>query len=134
MDNAGSGTPESDAVFLRHAAKEVVNLFVGDAGSRQIGLHSDISLYQVVAVNRRRHGHAVLSCVHKLQQSHLRRCVLHGHAVGSEVHIVFSALVAFQLAVVVKVSIEHLLGKRQRPVKHLCSVHYLLPVRGIKLL
>ena len=132
MDDAGSGGPEADAVFARHRLQEVVHLAVGLTRRGQVAPGPHIGPYQVVAMHGCRHGHLRLACVHKLQQRHLRRGVLHGHAVGAEVDIFFTSFIWPQLCGIEKVGHEHFLRIGERPLEHCSRLRHAVGIGSIE--
>ena len=92
VDNAGTGSPKAYAIACGGRFEEVVDFGVGLIGGGEVALGPVGGANQVVAMNRGRNGRLCASGVHKLQQGHLSRGVLHGHAVGVETGIVFTAL------------------------------------------
>ena len=93
VDDARTGLPEADAVFVGNGLEEIVNLIVLVDSLLQIRIGLHLGLNQVIAVHRRGYSGRFLSGLHELQQRHLRCRVLHGDAVGSEIHVIHSALV-----------------------------------------
>ena len=90
VDDAGSRFPETDAVFRSHALQESIHLAVGFQSDRQVGTGPLIGLNQMVTMHGRRNRHRIFPRIHELQQRHLRRRVLHGYPVRSEIHIIRS--------------------------------------------
>ena len=80
--------PQNPMPYLRrHRAEEVVDLLVGVDGDAEVDVGADLGLDEVVAVHGRRHGDLGQAGGHELQQRHLRRGVLHRHAIGVEVGV-----------------------------------------------
>ena len=67
----------------------------------------------------------ILTCIHKLKQSHLRSCILHSHTVGTEIHIILPPFVIFQIGYIIQMSIQNFLGQRQRAFQYSPYVFYL---------
>ena len=97
VDNTGTGLPETDVILTRHRLQEVIHFTVFLHRLGQVGRCTYISPYQMVTVYRGRHCHPALSGIHKLEQCHLCRGILHGHTVGTESHIVLSTPVRLEL-------------------------------------
>ena len=119
VDDPGAGLPEADAVAVRHAAEEVVHFAIRTVGRGQVFVRAHVGLDQVVAVHRGGDGRTVASGVHELQQRHLRRRVLHRHAVGTEIDVVRAADVGvpdgqFRPVGVEQVRVKDFLGECQR--------------------
>ena len=96
MYDACARSPEPYVILGRYRAQEVIDLLVGRHSRRQVLIRTYVGLYEVVAMHRSRHRHTVLSGIHELQQRHLRSSILHRHAVGTEIHVVGSALIWLQ--------------------------------------
>ena len=111
VDDACAGLPEAYAVFVGHRLQEVEHLIVAIDGRLQVLIGADSSLDQVVAVYRRRHCRLSFTGLHELQQGHLCGGVLHGHTVGSEVHVAAATGVALGGVALPKVVIEDFLGQ-----------------------
>jgi hypothetical protein len=112
VDDAAARLPEAHAVALPGGAQEVVDLTVGLVGELEVGVRADVRLDEVVTVDGRRDRDLVLAGEHELQDGHLRRRVLHGHAVGPVVGVVHAALEP-TLGRVVEVGEQHLLREGQ---------------------
>ena len=91
VDDAGPRLPEADAVLVGHGLEEIVDLVVPVDGLLEVRVRADLGLDQVVAMHRGGHGGLRLAGLHELKQGHLGGGVLHGHPVGSEVHVVGAA-------------------------------------------
>ena len=124
MDDAGTGSPESDVVLAAHALEEVVNLLVSLTGFGKVLLHTHIGSYEMVAMDSGGNGHTVLASVHELEQGHLSGGILHGHAVRSEVDVVVQTLVGTKTRLVVNMSVKHFLGVSKTAAKDFACVSY----------
>ena len=113
VNDAGARLPEPDAVFVRHGLEEIVDFVVAVDGLLEIGIGPHLGLDQVVTVHRGRHRRLGLSRLHELQQGHLGRRVLHGHAVRSEIHVVRASGEGGLGRSVPQVGVEDFLGQRQ---------------------
>ena len=82
----------------------------------EVDLRADLGLNQVIAVDRRGHGHFGKTCGHELEECHLRCCVLHRDAVRVEVGV---AVTTFEFLVlgVGEVVDEDLFRQCQRPIQ-----------------
>ena len=87
VDDAGSRSPEANAITRRGRLQEVVHLFISVLRRGQVLAGAYISTNQVVAVDGGRHCNMALASIHKLEDSHLSRRILHGNAVRAEVDI-----------------------------------------------
>ncbi len=113
MDDARPGFPETESVTVGHAPQEIVHLAVRLGGRRHVGGRSAVGHDQMVAMDRSRHRRTVAPGVHELQQRHLRRGILHGHAVGAEVHVVFAPDERPGVRAVEQMGVKNLFGQRQ---------------------
>ena len=118
MNDTGPGFPETEPVAVGHAFEKIVHLAVRIVGGRHIGSGPPVGLNQVVAVHRRRNGRTVAAGVHKLQQRHLRRGILHRHAIRTEIHVIDPSAERFRIRRIVQVRIEDFLRQRQRRSFH----------------
>ena len=118
MNDTGPGFPETEPVAIGHAFEKIVHLAVRIVGGRHIGSGPPVGLNQVVAVHRRRNGRTVAAGVHKLQQRHLRRGILHRHAIRTEIHVIDPSAERFRIRRIVQVRIEDFLRQRQRRSFH----------------
>ena len=132
MDDSGARLPEPDAIFRCHAFQKVVNLSVRIACGRQILLHSLICLNQMIAMHGRGHSHLLLSCIHELQQGHLRRSVLHRHPVGTKIHIIFSPAECSHRLFIIQMCIQDLFGQSHRPIQFLSGIFHFRPIRRVE--
>jgi hypothetical protein len=119
---------------LADTTQEVVHLAVGLTGCGQVLRHTHVGTDQVIAMHAGRHGTPALAGIHKLQQRHLCRSVLHGHTVGTEVYVVGTSLERLQVGRVEQVGIKHLLGVGERAAQYLTGCGYFGGVRSIKML
>ena len=113
VNNAAAWAPKPDAVFGRHAAQKVVDLFIGVDGYAHVDARTDFGHNQVVAMHGGWHGRGGQAGGRKLQQRHLRGGVLHGHAVGVEVGVAAAAF-NFLAGWVGQMVHQNFLGQRQR--------------------
>ena len=67
----------------------------------------------MIAMNRARHRDCFLVGLHELQHRHLRRGILHGHAVGTQRQHGLAAVPGLRLPIV-DMRDEDLFGQRQR--------------------
>ncbi|TPW12294.1 MAG: aconitate hydratase, mitochondrial precursor [Acidimicrobiaceae bacterium] len=119
VDDAAARPPEPDSVLGAHRAEEVVHLAVDVDGDAEIDACPDLCRDEVVAVHRGRHRSGRQAGGHELQQSHLRRRVLHRDPVGMEVVVRPTALDrACRVGEVVE---EDLLGEGERTTEPLAS-------------
>ncbi|MCG3120622.1 MAG: hypothetical protein ALAOOOJD_03403 [bacterium] len=81
VDDAGARIPKADAVFVGNAGEKFIHLLVLIARPRQIRMRTELGLNQMIAMHRARHDGLRQARAHELQQRHLRRRVLHGHAI-----------------------------------------------------
>jgi hypothetical protein len=91
VNDSGTRFPETDAIFVGNIAQEIEHLLVGHLCRLQVGICIPVSLNQVIAMHGRRHCHLFPARVHQLQQGHLGSGILHGHPVGSKVHVIFGS-------------------------------------------
>ena len=78
----------------------------------------------MVAVHGARHRHLGLASLHKLQQRHLCRGILHRNAVRTEVNIRLTALKFGHMCSIKQVGVQNLLSQCKRVVQHLAgSLH-----------
>ena len=133
MDDAGSRFPEADAVFLRDAAQEIVDLFVGAERVSQICLRLDAGENQVIAMNRSGNGRSLSARHHELQQRHLGGGVLHGDTIRVQVHVVLSPLKRAR-GFLREMGIEDFLRKRQRTGQQVAGASNLPWQPGIEFL
>ena len=126
MDDAGTRSPEANAIFQRNRTKEIVHLTVGLESGREVFLHTYIGTNQVVAMNRSRNSHTRFASIHELEQSHLSRSILHSHTVRAELNVIDSTLERLQCVVGIHMGKQHLLGVGQRTANGLpCRVDFL---------
>ncbi len=111
VDDAGTGLPEADVIAGGGRPKEVVHFLVLPVGGPEVVVGTLVGTDEVVAVHTGRHGHLLHAGVHKLQQGHLRRSILHSHAVGTEVGVVGAAVITVQAVGRIEVCIENFLGQ-----------------------
>ena len=114
MNDARARLPEARAVPLRHRLQERVDLVVLLLRRRQVLARAGAGLDEVVAVDGRRHGNAVLARKHELQQRHLRRRVLHRDPVRLQLQIALAGDQVLPMGIV-EVSVEDLLRQVERP-------------------
>ena len=110
VNDSGARLPEADAVTRGYIAQKVVNFFVCFGCRSNVLLCSFVRLYQVVTVHGGGNSHFFFSCIHELKQCHLGSRVLHSDAVGTEIYVVFTPLVVFQIALIEQMGIQNLLG------------------------
>ena len=132
MDDSGTRSPETDMVFLRNRLQEVVNLLISLASLRKILRSTHIGTNQVITMYGSRYGHLVLTCIHELQERHLRSRILHRHAIRSEVNIFYTSFIWSQLCWVEKMCKEHLLGISKRSFHRSLSLGYTFRIRSVK--
>ena len=132
MDNSCSRFPEANAITGRYITEEIVYFFISQSCRSNIRLCTFIRLYQVIAMHCRRHSHLILTCIHKLKQSHLRSCILHSHTVGTEIHIILPTFVIFQIGYIIQMSIQNFLGQRQRAFQYSPYVFYLSFISSVE--
>lgn len=118
MDDAAAGLPEAEGVLLADGVEEVVDFPVLVIGAGEVLLAADLGLDEVVAMDRAGHGGLAAARGHELEQRHLRRRVLHGHAVRTQVQVALAADDLLRRGLV-QVSVDDLLGQRQRTVQAL---------------
>ena len=70
---------------------------------------------QVVAMHGGGHAHGLAARAHELQQRHLGGCILHRHAVRTELAEILQRRQLAQGATVIEMGIQDLLGKSKRP-------------------
>ena len=87
MDDARARGPEAYSELCRRRLQEIVDFLVLGLCGRKVFTHAHVGTNEVVAMHCGWHGDMTLASVHELQERHLRRGVLHGHAVGTEIHI-----------------------------------------------
>jgi hypothetical protein len=87
VDDAGAGSPETDAVARRSAAQEVVDLPVRLPGALHVAVGADVGLDEMVAVDGGGYGGLVSTGEHELEQRHLGGRILHGDAIRVERHV-----------------------------------------------
>ena len=73
--------PETHAVLVRGRGQEVVHLLVAALGDREILDRPDLGANQMVAVHGGRHRRLRPAGGHELENRHLRRRILHRHAI-----------------------------------------------------
>ena len=110
VNDSGARLPEADAVTRGYIAQKVVNFFVCFGCRSNVLLCSFVRLYQVVTVHGGGNSHFFFSCIHELKQCHLGSRVLHSDAVGTEIYVVFTPLVVFQIALIEQMGIQNFLG------------------------
>ena len=113
VDDAGSRLPETHSVARSRGGKEAIDLAVGPAGLGEVGLDALAGADEVVAVYGGRGADALLAGVHELEDGHLGRRVLHGHAVRAEAGV--TAPRRFRRAGLVQMREKYLLGKSEGP-------------------
>ena len=133
MDDARPGFPETESVTVGHAPQEIVHLAVRLGGRRHVGGRSAVGHDQMVAMDRGRHRRTVASGVHELQQRHLGRGVLHGHTVGTEIHVVFAPDERPAGRAVEQMGVKNLFGQRQGRALGLACPAYPLGERCVHL-
>ncbi len=131
VDDARTGFPEADAVLVADALQEVEHLVALVERLLQILLRSHTRLDQVVAVYGAGHGHFGAAGGAELEQGHLRGGVLHGHAVGCEIHIIGAALVGGLRLAVPQVGVQDLLGVGERLAHHFASDGHTLRIAAV---
>jgi len=94
-----------------------VHLLVGLLGDRQVSRGTLLRGDQVVAVDGGGRLHARQAAADELQHRHLRRGVLHGHAVGAQLEVRLAA--HGRGCGVVQMPVDDLLGQRQRALQRL---------------
>ena len=130
VDDTGSWLPETDTVFGTGSGKEVVNLLVDVDGSSKILDTSNLSLDQVITVDRGWDGGLGKTSGHELENGHLGSGILTSDSLQSQgafMFLVYYTYVWSELEVrdtslnvlvvwVVQVTIDDLLGKSKRSV------------------
>lgn len=101
VDDACTRLPETNAVAGRDIAEKVVDFLIGLCGGCDVCLRSLISLNQMVAMYRRRDCHLLPSGIHELQQSHLRRRILHCYTIGAKVYIILSPFIVLHFTLII---------------------------------
>ena len=132
MDNTGTRSPETDMIFLRYGLQEIVNLFICLTSFRKIDVSAHICANQMITMNGSRHSNLILARIHELQERHLRRSILHRHAIRSEVNIFYTSFIWSQLSWVEKMCKKHLFGISKRSFHSSLSLCYTLRIRSIK--
>ena len=114
VDDAGPRLPEADAELGAGGAQELEDLPVLLQGRSQIRRGTGARLDEVVAVHRRGDRDPLASRLDELQERHLRRGVLHRHAVGAQ-HQIAAARLEILAPRIVQVAQHDLLGQGERP-------------------
>lgn len=114
MDDARAGGPEAHAETLGSRLQEGIDLSIGLPRRRQVVGRAALRPDEVVAMNSARHRRLRLPSVHKLEDGHLGRGVLHTHAVGMIERIVHAAPMVISLFLRLFVCQQHFLGIRER--------------------
>jgi hypothetical protein len=113
MDDAGTGLPESAAVFGRGRAQEVVDLPAFVERRAQVGVGVGAGLDEMVAVDRRRHGDAFAPGLHELQHAALAENVLEHDAIRTQRQVA-AARLQLRAFRIVEVAQQHLVRQGQR--------------------
>ena len=87
MDDPRPGFPEANPMFGRDAREEVIDFLVLSERPDEVVLRPLFRLDQVITMDGGGDCDAGHSRRHELQQSHLRRRVLHGDPVGGELDV-----------------------------------------------
>ena len=114
MDDARAGRPEPRAVARRSRAEKRVDLSVLAQRGPEIGQTLAARLDQVIAVDGRRHGDAIATGLHELQEAGLAEHVLEDDPVGAQREVALARRPGRRLRVV-EVAEQQLVGERQRP-------------------
>lgn len=116
VNDAGASFPEADAVFFTGRAEEVVDFAVESVGDLEISDGAVLGGDQVIGVDGGRNSNSGHAGGDELEHRHLRGGVLHGDSVGSKVEV---RLASSDISVgsVVQMTVDDLLGERQRSVK-----------------
>lgn len=116
VNNTGSSFPEADAVFFTSRAEEVVDFSVESVGDLKISDGAVLGGDQVIGVDGGGNSNSGHAGRDELEHGHLSSGVLHGDSVGSEVKV---RLASSDISVgsVVQMTVDDLLGERQRSVK-----------------
>ena len=132
MDDTGTRLPEADAVAGCRRGQEIIDFRIGLQGVREIRFSAFLRADEVIAMNRGGHAHGLTARAHELQQRHLRRRILHRHAVGTELAEILQPLQGLHGSRIVHVGIQDLLRQRQRPAQHLPDGRYPFPIALVK--
>ena len=132
MDDSCSRLPEADAVFRSHTFQKVIDFFIRGTSGRQIFFHSFICLNQMVAMYSGRHCRYRFPGIHKLQQCHLCRSILHGYPVGTEIDILFSPTKRSHHVLVVQMGIQYFLGQGHGTSQFFPGFSYFFRIRRIE--
>ena len=128
MDDTGTRLPETDAVAGSRRGQEIIDFRIGLQGVREIRFSAFLRADEVIAMNRGGHTHGLAARAHELQQRHLRRRILHRHAVGTELAEILEPPERLHGRRIVHVCIQDLLRQRQRPAQHLPDGRYPFPI------
>ena len=86
VNDAGAGLPEAHAVLGARRGEEFVDFVIGLVRHLQVRAGADLGADQVIAMDGGGHGGGFTPGGNKLENRHLRRGVLHGHPIGSQIH------------------------------------------------
>ena len=118
MNDSGPRFPETDTITGRSRLQKIIDFPIRRLSCRQVLLHPVAGTDQMVTMYCGRHGNGIPSRIHKLEQSHLGRGILHRNPVRPEKSIVFQTLQWPQLPIVVQMGIQYLFRESHRPSEH----------------
>ena len=131
MNDAGPGTPEAEAVLARGRPEEVVDLVALADRALQILRGAALRADQMVAMERRRHGDALASRHHELEERHLPGDVLQRDAVHAQVEDRLAALPLLLLEIVAMRD-EDFLRQRERATELAAGLREILRHGGVE--
>lgn len=112
--------PETNVVLGARGGEEVVHLFVDLDSSGEILRTTDLGLNQVVAMYGGRIGDRGHASRHELENGHLRRGILTGHTVRTELEVRRTTFDLLTVGVV-QMGVEDLLGEGKRAIESLAD-------------